>query len=263
VNIAFPSILLLFLSVPGIVLRRSYFAGRFSINFIETNIINEIVYSVIPAVVLHIGYIILIQQFTSYEILVDHFGYLVAGGNDKSYLNEIFSSTKIHLLPILLYNLSLIFIAFILGTVGRNIVRSLAWDRKTDFFRFSNQWHYLFTGEFLDSKELGWDYHNKIDFILVDILVDVNGQSVIYSGKLEDYFLKPGGGLDRIIIKYPSKKTFSVNGEDDLRDIPGNYLTIPFNRITNINTQYFNLDMLEDDNQSIESDSTHGDLVSE
>jgi hypothetical protein len=39
--------------------------------------------------------------------------------------------------------------------------------------------------------------------------------------------MKSSGGLDRIIIKYPFKKTFTPDGSSDYREIPGNYLSIP------------------------------------
>lgn len=130
-------------------------------------------------------------------------------------------------------------VAILLGVCLRLVVRYFSLDSRFEFLKFPNKWHYLFTGEYLNNEDNGWKYHQNIDFIKVDVLMNLGQETIIYSGKLEDYFLKTGGGLDRIIIKYPSKKTFSTDGIAEFRAIPGNYLTIPFEKVLNINTEYY------------------------
>lgn len=122
-SFAFVTILLLLISLPGYVLRRSYFTSKFSIKYIPTNIINELFWSFFPAIFIHGIAILIIERFV-----------------------------------------------------------------------------------------------------------------------LENYYLsKKNGGLERIIIKYPSKKVFSIEGQTEDRDIPGNYLTISYEKIININIQYYAL----------------------
>nr|WP_320023515.1 hypothetical protein [uncultured Draconibacterium sp.] len=240
-NVAFVTIFLLFISLPGFALRRSYFASRFSINQFSTNIVNEIFWSFIPALILHVIAIWIVERYSNKEIYFEYIGYLATGGNDKEYINAIFTNIHQHLKEILLYNVVLLFFAFILGTTLRKIVRILNLDVYTRILSFPNKWHYIFTGEYMN-RDYGWKYHKNIDFIFVDILMDVGGEAVLYSGKFEEYFLsKVDNGLDRIMIKYPSKKIFSIDNHDEPEDIPSDLLTIPYKNILNLNISYYKL----------------------
>lgn len=241
-NFAFVTVLLLIISLPGIAIRRSYYASRFSLNYVSTNIVNELIWSFVPAIFLHLVAIVIIEKYTSYVFHIDYFGYLATGGNDSNKIHQIFENIHTNIFNILVYIISITVIAVILGNVLRWIVRGFGLDIFFRVLRFPNRWHYLFTGEYLDI-ERGWKYHNKIDFILVDVLVEVGENSIIYSGILEDYYLsKTNVGLDRIIVKYPSKKEFSHDGKYEYREIPGNYLSIPYEKILNINIQYYEMD---------------------
>ncbi|PSR55911.1 hypothetical protein AHMF7605_21605 [Adhaeribacter arboris] len=239
-NFAFVTVLLVFITLLGIALRRSYFSSRFSIEYITTNLVNEIIWAIIPAILLHAFAILVVEATTSYQVLLENIGYLVVGGNDKERVPPIFQNIHAHIAPILTYNIGLTVFGILVGTGARSFVRGLSLDTLPyfSFLRFPNTWHYWFTGEYLNT-ERGWKYHKNIDFIMVDVLTNI-GEGIIYSGILEDYYLsRTSGGLDRIIIKYPSKKTFSATGETHFREIPGNYLSIPYDNILNINIQYY------------------------
>ncbi len=259
-NFAFVTLLLLFISLPGIAIRKSYYSSRFSINYMSTNLVNELIWSFIPAIFLNALAITVIESKTDYTFRLEYFGYLVAGGNDKQEIHDIFQNIHLSIRYILVYISSLTIIAIILGALARLIVRGFGLDIFFRVLRFPNRWHYLFTGEYLDI-ERGWKYHNNIDFIIVDVLMAIGDEKIIYSGILEDYYLsKTSGGLDRIIIKYPAKKTFTPDGSSDYREIPGNYLSISYEKILNINIQYYEFDDDEEDNTSewedIESESS-------
>jgi len=245
-NFAFVTIVLLVISLPGVAARRSYYASRFSLNYISTNLLNELIWSIVPAILLHSLAILLLEKFTDYTFLLEHLGYLIANGNDKDEIHLVFSNIHRNIGNILFYIAGLTFVSIILGNAMRLVVRWASLDIMFRILRFPNRWHYLFTGEYLDIEKgwrKGWKYHKNIDFIMVDVLMQLGGETIIYSGILEDYFLsKTSGGLDRIIIKYPSKKNFNTNGEGQYRDIPGNYLSIPYDKILNINIQYYELD---------------------
>lgn len=248
-NFAFVTILLLLISLPGYVLRRSYFTSKFSIKYIPTNIINELFWSFFPAIFIHGIAILIIERFCNISIHLEHLGYLLTGGSDPNITHSIFKNIHCNISNILSYFAGILIFVTLLGNLTRFIVRNLNLDIRFSFLRFPNSWHYLFTGEYLDIEtEIG--AHNLIDFIFVDVLVNVGGEDIIYSGVLENYYLsKKNGGLERIIIKYPSKKAFSIKGHTEHRDIPGNYLTIPYEKIKNINIQYFELS--EEKNNSV------------
>jgi hypothetical protein len=247
-NFAFVTVLLLIISLPGVAFRRSYYASRFSLNYISTNLLNELMWSFIPAIFLNAFAILFVEWTTRFKFRLDYIGYLLAGGNDHEVIPQIFSNMHEYLVPIILYIVLLTVFAALLGNVLRWCVRGFALDIFIRALRFPNRWHYLFTGEYLDI-ERGWKYHDKIDFIIVDVLVLVGNNSVIYSGILEDYYLSnTNNGLDRLIIKYPSKREFTPDGKSTRREIPGNYLVIPYDHIMNINIQYFEVEKDVDKN---------------
>ncbi len=254
-NLAFVTVFLLFVSLPGYALRRSYFASRFSINQFSTNILNEIVWSFIPALFIHVIAIIILEKYSNKLVNLEYVGYLVTGGNNIDYINIIFENIHSNIFAILSYNLGLTVIASVVGNLSRRTVRWLNLDIFTRILSFPNKWHYIFTGEYLN-KDKGWNYNKKhVDFIVVDILMNVGGEAILYSGKFEDYYLsKTDNGLDRIIIKYPSKKKFSIEGDNDFQDIPSDFLTIPYNNILNLNISYFEIN--DNDNGEIEDVET-------
>jgi hypothetical protein len=245
-NFAFVTVLLLFISLPGVAIRRSYYASRFSLNFISTNILNELIWSIIPAIFLHAFTIIVIEKLTHFNFHLEYFGYLVTSGNDKDEIRLIFESIHSNIANILTYIICLSLISISLGHLSRWVVRHFGLDIIIRAFRFPNDWHYLFTGEYLDFEK-GVKYHKNIDFIMIDVLMIVGGENIIYSGILEDYFLsKTSGGLDRIIIKYPVKKALGSKDSSDYTEIPGNYLSIPYEKIININLKYYEINKTDD-----------------
>ncbi len=251
-SFAFITVLLLLFSLPGIAFRRSYYASRFSLNFVSTNLINELIWSFIPALFLHAIAVLIIEAQGKVQFHVEHFGYLLVGGSDKEEIQLIFNNIHSNLGRIILYFTSLTLVAALVGNILRLCVRGLGLDILLRILRFPNRWHYLFTGEYLDIEK-GLKYHKNIDFIIVDVLMGVGDKNIIYSGILEDYYLsKTSGGLDRIIIKYPSKKIFTEDGNSEHREIPGDYLSIPYEKILNINIQYYEFTR-EDEVQQEES----------
>ena len=239
-NFAFVSVLLLFITLPGIAFRRSYYSSRFrvSLYYVSSNLINELVWSIIPAIFLHAFAMILIQHYTAFRFDLESVGYLIAGGNEMVEIHKIFNHIGLNINYVLWYFIGLTLFSALLGTICRWIVRGFSLDIYLEILRFPNHWHYLFTGEYLDFEK-GWKYHEKIDFIIVDILMLVGQESIIYSGILEEYYLSKTSGLDSIMIKYPSKKSISSNGMSEYREIPGDYLSIQFDKIININIQYY------------------------
>ena len=242
-NFAFVTILLLLISLPGYALRRSYFTSRFSIKYIPTNIINELIWSFFPAIFIHGIVIIIIEEYTTFSVHLENVGYLLTGGSNPKTANPIFENIQANMDNILSYFIGILIFVTILGNLARFLVRKFNLDIRFRVLRFPNSWHYIFTGEYLDIEKREVGAHNNIDFIFVDVLMNVGEKNVLYSGIMENYYLsKRDGGLERIIIKYPSKKDFSFDGGTDDREIPGNYLTIPYEKINNINIQYIDIE---------------------
>jgi len=132
------------------------------------------------------------------------------------------------------------------------LVRNLGWDRSSRFFRFKNNWHYLFSGEILEFKESDVSIDTEINFRTIDVIVQVGNDPVIYTGVLSHYDLSVKG-MERIYLRQVSRRFFSEKQETDKKPfkLPGDLLVVPFNKILNLHITYYQLQNEEDgSNQS-------------
>jgi hypothetical protein len=83
----------------------------------------------------------------------------------------------------------------------------------------------------------------NIDVIIVDALVVVNSIPIIYSGYVDHYIMNKDGGLDRIILKYPVRRTYQSIRHENFEDhvIPGDFIIIPYSKIENLNFTYLKI----------------------
>gem|GEM_PF-6742110 len=198
-----------------------------------------------------------IEYYTPFIIRFDILGLLILGTNDFESINRSFGNIHDFIKEVLLYFIFITFIASLIGHCFRWIVRWFRLDIVIPFLKYSNRWHYFFTAEYLDSLS-DLKKSSTVSFVMVDVLVNTVNTSIIYSGLAEDYFLsRTSEGLDRIIIKYPMKKEFTTDGDGDFIDIPGDYLSIPYSKIENINFRYMMIEqdmMAEQNNLAINDD---------
>jgi hypothetical protein len=147
----------------------------------------------------------------------------------------------------LLYCTFVMTVSFFAGHACRKIVRLLKFDRKFKLFRFTNDWHYLLSGEFLDFPEVP-DHPEEVSFKLVNALTNVGSQQMIYIGELIHFTLSDEGGLENIVLKDAKRRLLQDDlSENRYYDIPGRYITIPYKTIININIRYFYLEEVTDD----------------
>ena len=195
-------------------------------------------WAVFPSIVMHfLSYAILL---VAKSILYFDFDITVVlsktlfEGNSEEYASVF--------LTYLYYCTYVIAMSFCAGHISRKIVRIFKLDRKFRLFRFSNDWHYLLSGEFLDFPEVP-DSPEEVSFKLVNVLTEVGGKQMIYIGELIHFTLSDEGGLENIVLKDAKRRLL----EDDLLEnryyeIPGRYITIPYKTIININIRYFYLE---------------------
>jgi len=195
-------------------------------------------WAVFPSIVMHfLSYAILL---VAKSILYFDFDITVVlsktlfEGNSEEYASVF--------LTYLYYCTYVIAMSFCAGHISRKIVRIFKLDRKFRLFRFSNDWHYLLSGEFLDFPEVP-DSPEEVSFKLVNVLTEVGGKQMIYIGELIHFTLSDEGGLENIVLKDGKRRLL----EDDLLEnryyeIPGRYITIPYKTIININIRYFYLE---------------------
>ena len=200
--------------------------------------LDEVFWAVFPSIVMHfLSYAILL---VAKSILYFDFDITVVlsktlfEGNSEEYASVF--------LTYLYYCTYVIAVSFCAGHISRKIVRIFKLDRKFRLFRFSNDWHYLLSGEFLDFPEVP-DSPEEVSFKLVNVLTEVGGKQMIYIGELIHFTLSDEGGLENIVLKDAKRRLL----EDDLLEnryyeIPGRYITIPYKTIININIRYFYLE---------------------
>ena len=237
------STLFLFLFIlPGITFKRAYLSSAFSRKLKFSGLLDEVFWALFPSIIMHfLSYGLLlasevILQF-EFELTPLLSGALFQGNNAK--YTEIF-------LSYLYYCTFVITVSFFAGHISRKIIRAIKFDRKFKLFRFSNDWHYLLSGEFLDFPEVP-DHPEEVSFKLVNVLTNVGTEQMIYIGELIHFTLSDEGGLENIVLKDSKRRML----QDDLLEnryyeIPGRYITIPYKTIVNINIRYFYLEDITD-----------------
>ncbi|WP_445716880.1 hypothetical protein [Flavobacterium sp.] len=230
-NIASVSLLIFIIVSPAILARRVYFTKELSKSYTNKNTLQEIFSSVFLAGLLHSLWIFIVQGFgfkIDFEII---FKLLFDAKTVENY-----SPITDNIYKIIFYFLSIIISSILISYFFRNLVRYLKWDRKTELFRYDNNWYYLLTGEVLDIKKYSEDdsiTSDQINQRVVDILVKSNEGNVIYRGNLVDYQLDKDNKVDYLVLSFPEKM---LNGETKV--INSSYFVVPYSEILNINLRY-------------------------
>lgn len=239
------STLFLFLFIlPGITFKRAYLSSVFSRKLKFSGILDEVFWALFPSLIMHIiAYLLLAGASAIFDLTIDLPKVLSIAlfeqENEAAYV-DIF-------LAYLIYCTFVMTVSFFAGHASRRIVRMLKFDRKFKLFRFTNDWHYLLSGEFLDFPEVP-DHPEEVSFKLVNALTIVGSQQMIYIGELIHFTLSDEGGLENIVLKDAKRRLLQDDlSENRYYEIPGRYITIPYKTIVNINVRYFYLEEVTDD----------------
>jgi hypothetical protein len=237
VALALSTLSLFLFFLPGIAFKRAYLSSVFSRKVKFSGLLDEVFWAVFPSIIMHfmvIGAIRVASSLIGFPFEIAPLIDVLVG--DTNYRDG--------LVLYLYYCVSVIGLAFVAGHVCRRIVRVLKLDRRFRLFRFSNDWHYLLSGEFLDFPEVP-DHPEEVSFKLVNVLTQAGGETMIYIGELIHFTLSDEGGLDTVVLK-DAKRRFLNDDlvENRYYDIPGRYITIPYKTILNINIRYFYLEEL-------------------
>ena len=144
------------------------------------------------------------------------------------------------------------------GYLLKKHVRKNKLDRSFKFFRFQNSWHYILKGEFFDFPRadisLDRDTVEDIEFVFVDAILEINGESYLYDGILVDYELSnTGSGLETISLTNAQRRKISddskISKKGKKKDnskkyyaISGHILVLKYNETRNLNFTYFTLE---------------------
>lgn len=254
-NIAFTTIIIFIILAPGFLSRIAYNSSKLSIYNSNKNIVNELTFSIIPAILFQIFGVFVINNLTSYYIDFELLGNLIMGNSKPQDIKNNFCLIDKYKYPIFFYNLLIFSFAFLTGYLLRKLVRKCKLDRKIRYLRFSNKWHYIFTGECLDFPDVP-DQFEDINEKIVNVLCKVNGKNILYTGTLFNYYINNTGDLEAIHLKYPIRRMLdddNVTGDSEkYYVIESRYLVIPNNDIINLNFRYFNLVEIDENTLTIE-----------
>lgn len=238
-----------FLIIPGFLARRFYFNGEFSkqINISIGSLLN-LIYSFFVGVILSLFFVAFLNLIANKEINIDE----VLGKFDKNFVvqnQNLVKEDKFTGFSENMYSVYLPFIggmyvfSSIIGFFISKVVLFFGWDTKWKFFRYGNNWHYLFSGKILKFKRHSsslLDHKLKVKYTYLDILVSEKGdETTLYSGLFADYDICPNdiSKLEKVhLLKATRYK--KTNDTVIVKNIPGNLFTIMGDRILNINCTY-------------------------
>ena len=242
-SITLDFLLLFFLFIiPGLVFKRVFFFKEFSKQFsIKDNSYPIIFFSFIPGLLFQVvGFFIYWiahePDYSLHDILIS----LKGAVNKKESLVPI--DLNVFIIHQFLVNLLAGFSGFLIS----RLIRYCGLDIKYKFFRFSNQWYYIFSGE-IESFEKFKKFNSRVGIDImgnklglrkpnefkhyppvVDILTEGSEGQKLYSGFLIDYDLNPKDihSLDKVYLKHAFR--YRPKKDEDSADIiKGNTARVP------------------------------------
>jgi hypothetical protein len=230
VNLALPSLLLLFFVLPGIIARRSYLTSPLS----DTNIATEVAWAVIPAALLHLAAIRGIAWLTSFKVDFATLGLLLAGSREDAATRAAFEALGRALAPIALYSVVLLPSAgALVGFLGRRIVIASGMDLRFPVLRPYDDWNYLISGRLSEGAA-------DFDLIWVDAMVTAGSGTILYSGILQSLLYSSDASIEAVV--FASAQKWMKPGALDPVPIPGAAFAVKFTEILNLNVSHYRLE---------------------
>lgn len=249
-NIAFSTLLLFFLLIPGILFRKFYYSEEFSKEYFKETFFGVFIATFLPSVIFQITWYFLVM-ILNFEVDLYTVADIISQKPDKN----SFINLKNNSLNIIVYNITMFISAIVLGYSLKQTVRRYKWDRKFKFFRFQNSWHYILKGEFFDfpraNMSLEKDTVEDIEFVFIDAIVEINNECYLYDGILVDYELSSDGGLKNISLTKAVRRKINddsviIDGiksdnSENYYPIKGHVLLFKYSEIKNLNFTYYTL----------------------
>lgn len=248
-NFALGVVIVLFLITPGFLFRSASLTGPYSKRFFRQSATDEIFYSLVPAFFFQLTGAALASFW--YDIDYRSLYFLITGSARGSDSLIHFPRVRSSLFLFLVYNLSLLVLAYGAGKGFRELINHFHLDIHRDSLRLNNEWYYMLTGRILDTKEDRYA-SKKIRYIQVDVMIDEGSETWLYCGILNEFYLSQQDGLDRIVLYYVFRRKIDqdlslterlnppLDKSEDERyyRMPGDYLIVPYHTILNMNITY-------------------------
>lgn len=193
-NIAIQALVIFSLALPGIILRKTYWAGGEGLKEGRPTLAEEVVYSFVLACGLHAVWAWL-AHVVDWPVDLEAVTLLLLGqyGPDSTHLPRVLGALTSHPYRILIYFASIYAVAYGLGRLSRWLVRRSDWK---NLLPRPHYWHSLLNPD-------GVDY----DLVFVSFVVDTSAGSFLYVGALEGYYFKRGtNDLDLLVINVAMRR---------------------------------------------------------
>lgn len=238
-NIALNTIVYIMIFIfPGIIFRKFYYIREYSKEFDKGNLFERFVWTIFSSVMMlciaFLGYNFIINTWQ--KELLPHISYSTIQKihqeiSDNSLPNDIAKETYIDFAYLMfgIYLLSAM-IGFVCYLLAKYPLL-----RRIGLFKKINYWEDLARGLYHknDNDKLMYAY------TLVDVLIDTGGESRLYSGQLENYYISHNDNhLQTITLSNAKRYKKCDEGKVEIKDIPGDHFIIEKERILNLNFTY-------------------------
>ncbi|MEX1026432.1 MAG: hypothetical protein WD049_00270 [Candidatus Paceibacterota bacterium] len=247
-NIAFPAVIILLLTLPGILFIYSYRRGFWRTPVSLGPVQDELGKGIIAALIINVIVANGIEAVSDWTIDYQALAMVLSGWSG---VDERAYSAHIEVLAgypnqVVAYFM----VVTLLGTVGgfalHKTVRWLKFDLMFDHFRFNNEWYYLFQGESrvfdVPQKQRTRStiielMSHEIGFVFISAAVEQAGATYLYWGVLSEYYFTKAGELDRLVLREVQQVVDPVDNEQ-FYPLRGDYLVLRYADIKNLNIDY-------------------------
>lgn len=245
-NWAFSAVLFVLLILPGLSFRIAYLSSPYGRTKVSTSLADEIVFALIPALILQTAVILLWNTvFSSWGSWVaSPATALMLLSPDKA-PEELLQQVNAYFFLFVGHTLLVVGLGAGAGYGFRKLVRSRRWDERRHWLRSENKWYYVFKTD---------DIMRANGITIVDALVKTSEGDVIYTGTLREFNPERNDKLEGIYIDTVSRRLLkndvsSTEGpyarthqtRNNYYHIPGKSFYIPMANIVNLNIWYFQL----------------------
>ncbi len=239
-NILFNSIIIFFYIVaPGLTFLKNYYNYELNKSEVVLNIQQKYFVTLLPGFIIHVLFFYLMDSLIDGVEFNFYKAGILIGPESSGDFARVFASIQHNLIWIFAYTVSLIFFAKLLGILlrqGENLLRRrfISIDNMFSGRKKFNIWNELF----FVPRSLAFD-GEQIYFHLIHVVVEIDGEAVIYKGILERYEVnEKGGDLKCIILRYVEKKAFSSDGGRfegvEVTSSSNELFLIPYDQIKNM-----------------------------
>lgn len=241
-NFALGTIISLVLVSPGVFFRMGFLSNPNPVSTVNGPLVNEIFYSLIPAIILQLVGLALLNELgrtIDFVTIIE----IITSRKESTKLSNKIVSTRLP--AFFFYHILLSIFGWATGRLIRYAIDYFGLFRTSSVFKLNNEWYYLLTGAMVLSRD-----EQKIAYVQVDALAEeVNGKAIIYSGILSNYKLSRNGDLEHIILTNVYRREFEddlVEGPNNIEkeiddryyNMPGEIFIIPYQKIQNLNITY-------------------------